>query len=83
MNTMDTAKSVQKWIDEHPDFIDDWWVERDEFAGMTSPYSIWLYTKKGFIVSGMDAHLIHESNAKDFLAMAATIKPCDCEQCVS
>jgi hypothetical protein len=75
------GNEAQAWLDRNADKIEEYFVERDEYGGPNSPYSIWAYTKPGWIIGGMDCHLIHESNQKAFLEMAKTIEPCNCDAC--
>jgi len=75
-------KSVERWLKDHADMIDEYWIERDEFED-NSPYSYWIYLKPGWINTQLEAHLIHEATARDAIAHLESIAPCDCDDCTS
>ena len=76
-------KTIQKWIEKHPDLVESAHMENDEFDGYSNPCSIWLYLKPGYICTMTETHQVHEATVKDFLSSAGTIEKCECDECKS
>ena len=75
-------KTIQKWLDANTDKIHKYYMEYDGFGESEGhPYSIWVELKAGWINDSLEAHLIHECTVKDFMAHAAEVIQCNCEQC--
>jgi len=82
MRNSKIPKTIQRWLDANAWRIDDYHMEEDEFCGDPGQsWSIWVYLKPGWINQSLEAHLIHESYVKDFMAHAAEVVPCQCDDC--
>jgi hypothetical protein len=83
METNKIPTEIQKWLDNNPEMIDEYFMERDEWGrddGL-GDWSIWLYLERGYINTNCEMHIIHECTVEDFFDNVAFIEECDCEDC--
>jgi hypothetical protein len=68
-------KTVERWIEAHPDLIEEHWIEHDE-CDPDSPWSYWIYLRPGYWNPSEEIHCIHEAYAKEIISRLNAIEPC-------